>query len=93
LTGRGNPYKVNFFVQVWALVNRQFALTKADLATFAIRIGSNVLNATLVGSICRLSPPHALSTKLTPAVASVYKPPDNAAGSFATAGAIFFAIL
>ncbi|KAL8279014.1 hypothetical protein RQP46_008683 [Phenoliferia psychrophenolica] len=52
LTGKANAYKVNFFTQVGALVKSQARLQVADPRNFIIRIGSNCLQATLVGAVC-----------------------------------------
>ncbi|ADV25737.1 ABC transporter PMR5, putative [Cryptococcus gattii WM276] len=72
--GKANAYQVNFAQQVAILCVRQLQLTRSDMLSFLYRIGSNILQAVLVGAVC-------------------YKPPNNSAGSFAIAGALFFCIL
>ena len=51
-TGKANSYKVPFYLQVAVLIRRQMLLIKADRTTFLIRMGSNVLQATIIGAIC-----------------------------------------
>ncbi|OXG76830.1 ABC transporter PMR5, partial [Cryptococcus neoformans D17-1] len=72
--GKATAYRVNFAQQVVILCVRQLQLTRSDMVSFVYRIGSNILQAVLVGAVC-------------------YKPPNNSAGSFAIAGALFFCIL
>lgn len=45
-------YKRDFLSQCWALVRSKAQVERTDPRTFAIRIVSNVLQATLVGAIC-----------------------------------------
>jgi ATP-binding cassette subfamily G (WHITE) protein 2 (SNQ2) len=73
-TGHATAFRVNFAQQILVLCRRQLQLLNADRWTFGARLGSNILQATLVGAIA-------------------YKPPDNANGSYAIAGALFFVIL
>ncbi|AFR98586.2 ABC transporter PMR5 [Cryptococcus neoformans C23] len=72
--GKSTSYRVNFAQQVAILCKRQLQLTRSDMTSLVYRLGSNVLQAVLVGAVC-------------------YKPPNNSAGSFAVAGALFFCIL
>lgn len=90
--GKSTSYRVNFAQQVAILCKRQLQLTRSDMTSLVYRLGSNVLQAVLVGAACRSRSysPH-VKVLLTPR--SGYKPPNNSAGSFAVAGALFFCIL
>ncbi|ODO11420.1 hypothetical protein I350_00200 [Cryptococcus amylolentus CBS 6273] len=50
--GKKTPYRQNFASQVAILCKRQYQQTMNDKRSFAYRIGSNVLQATLVGAVC-----------------------------------------
>ncbi|KAJ9110600.1 hypothetical protein QFC22_006699 [Naganishia vaughanmartiniae] len=50
-TGRSNAYKVPFYYQVWVLSRRQLDLVLSTPIDFVIRLASNILQATIVGSI------------------------------------------
>ncbi|TYJ57551.1 hypothetical protein B9479_001633 [Cryptococcus floricola] len=50
--GKKSSYRVNFAEQVMILSKRQYHLTRNDMRSFVYRIGSNVLQAVLVGAIC-----------------------------------------
>lgn len=50
---KSTPYRVNFAQQVAILCKRQLQLTRTDMTSFIYRIGSNVLQAVLVGAVCK----------------------------------------
>lgn len=58
--GKATAYRVNFAQQVAILCKRQLQLTRSDMTSFVYRIGSNVLQAVLVGAVCKshFYPPH-----------------------------------
>lgn len=51
--GKATAYRVNFAQQVVILCVRQLQLTRSDMVSFVYRIGSNILQAVLVGAVCR----------------------------------------
>ena len=65
--GKSTSYRVNFAQQVAILCKRQLQLTRSDMTSLVYRIGSNVLQAVLVGAVCKshfYSPQRASSLTL-----------------------------
>lgn len=90
--GKANPYKANFGQQIAILVVRQVQLVVAAPTTFIIRLGSNVLQALIVGAICDFSPHPLIAPSADMTCHPVYKPASDATGSFMVAGGLYLLV-